>query len=137
MITINPRALAELIGTHATVELIDVRPRNAFEREHIRGARSIPLSDLHAARIVQDRGSRNPRPLFLVCNGRLRASLAAGMLREAGCLEPVVMEGGMESWRVLGLPTLQPYGRVRAWLHRVAAALHPDARLVRPQTASA
>jgi rhodanese-related sulfurtransferase len=137
MTTINPHTFADLIGTHAAVELIDVRPRAAFEREHIRGARSIPLSDLHAARIVQDRGLRNSRPLFLVCDGRLRASLAAGLLRGAGCLEPVVMEGGMESWRGLGLPTLQPYGRVRLWLRRVAAALQPGARLVRPQTASA
>ncbi len=137
MTTINPRTFADLIATKPAVELIDVRPRDAFKREHIRGARSLPLSRLNAARIVQDRGRRNPRPLFLICSGRLRASLAAGMLREAGCLESVVIDGGMEYWKGQGLSTVQPYGRARAWLRRVAAPLQPGARLVRPQTASA
>ena len=137
MTTINPRIFADLIRTYPAVELIDVRPRDAFGREHINGAHSIPLSHLHAALVVQERGLRNPRPLFLICDRQVRASLAAGMLREAGCLEPVVIAGGMESWKAQGLPTLQPYGRVRAWLERVSAALQPGSRLERPQTASA
>ena len=118
MTTINLRNFADLIGTHPAVELIDVRPREDFEREHIRGARSIPLSHLTPRRSCR---TRTPGRLFLICNGRVRASLAAGMLREAGCLDPVVIEGGMKSWKAQGLPTLQPYGDCAAGFNESAA----------------
>ncbi len=109
MTTIHPLGLAFTIATQGAVELIDVRPRAEFSFAHIRDARSIPLRKLQAAKIVRERGLTNPKPLFLICNGKTRAGLAAGMLRAAGCLEPVVVEGGMELWEANGLPVMRPW----------------------------
>ena len=106
MTTIHPLGLSEAISDH-NVELLDVRSRQEFECGHIRGARSAPLSLLHAAHVVRERGLMNREPLFLISRRRTKASLAAGMLRAAGCIHPVVIEGGMQLWETQGLPVVQ------------------------------
>ena len=102
MTTIHPLGLSEAITVH-DVELLDVRSTQDFERGHIHGARSMPLSSFHAAQVVRERGFANRAPLFLISRRRTKASLAAGMLRAAGCAQPVVVEGGMQLWESQGL----------------------------------
>ena len=108
MITIHPKALARLIVTQDRLDLIDVRPRAEFNRVHIRGARSVPLSTLRPTKVLQERVGAKSDPVFLVCWSRIRASMAAGLLREAGCEHPVVLDGGMELWETQGLPVVHP-----------------------------
>ena len=108
VITIHPKALAKLIGTEGKIDLIDVRPRVEFNRVHIRGARSFPLATLHPVKLLRDRVGRKSDPVFLICWNRARASMAAGLLREAGCQQPVVLDGGMELWEAQGLPVMHP-----------------------------
>ena len=43
-------------------------------------------------------------PLFVISSDRTMAGLAAGMLRGAGCMRPVVVDGGMQMWDAQGLP---------------------------------
>ena len=120
MTTIHPLGLAKAIAEHETFELLDVRSRQEFERVHIRGARSVPLRTLQAARLLHERGPRNPAPLFLISYRQASASLAAGMLGAAGCIQPVVVEGGMQLWETQGLPVVHPLRRyataVTRWL---------------------
>ena len=47
---------------------------------------------------------REDRPVVVVCKTDRRSSVAAQQLREAGVLDVSVLRGGMEQWRVLGLP---------------------------------
>src|SRR4051812_4506205 len=108
MITIHPKALAKLIVTQDGLDLIDVRPRAEFNRVHIRGARSVPLASLHPAKVLQERVGAKSDPVFLICWNRMRASMAAGLLREAGCQHPVVLDGGLELWGNQGLPVVHP-----------------------------
>jgi rhodanese-related sulfurtransferase len=108
MITIHPKALAKLIVTQRDLDLIDVRPRAEFNRVHIRGARSVPLAALHPAKVLHERVGAKSDPVFLICWNRMRASMAAGLLREAGCQHPVVLDGGMELWANQGLPVVNP-----------------------------
>lgn len=108
MITIHPKALAKLIVTQDKLDLIDVRPRSEFNRVHIRGARSVPLAGLNPAKVLQDRVGAKSDPVFLICWNRMRASMAAGLLRDAGCQHPVVLDGGMELWETQGLPVVHP-----------------------------
>ena len=107
MITIHPRALARLSLTNK-LDLIDVRPRAEFNRVHIRGARSVPLASFHPEKVLQERTGAISDPVFLICWNRVRASMAAGLLREAGCKHPVVLDGGMEMWEAQGLPVVHP-----------------------------
>jgi rhodanese-related sulfurtransferase len=108
MITIHPKALARLIATKNKIDLIDVRPRAEFNRIHIRGARSMPLATLCPTKVLRERAGRKSDPVFLVCWNRMRASMAAGLLREAGCKHPVVLDGGMQLWENQGLPVVHP-----------------------------
>jgi len=108
MITIHPKALAQLIITQDKLDLIDVRPRSEFNRVHIRGARSVPLATLRPAKVLRERVGAKSEPVFLICWNRTRASMAAGLLREAGCQQPVVLDGGMELWQTQGLPVVHP-----------------------------
>ena len=111
MTTIHPLGLAKAIADHETFELLDIRSREEFDRGHIRGARSVPLRTLQPARLLHERDPRNPAPLFLISDRQASASLAAGMLRAAGCVQPVVVEGGMHLWEAQGLPVVRPLRR--------------------------
>jgi rhodanese-related sulfurtransferase len=108
MTTIHPLGLAQAMANHAKVELFDVRSRQEFRRAHIRGARSVPLRTLQPVQLLRERGRKNPTPLFVICDDRASASLAAGMLAAAGCLQPVVVAGGMHLWENQGLPVVHP-----------------------------
>ena len=123
MATIHPLGLALLVATQKNVQLIDVRRRAQFNRSHIRGARSVPLRELQAMKMVQARPLTNGEALVVISDTRIRATLAAGVLRTAACLKPIVLEGGMEAWEAEGLPT------ERSWRFRLVSAM--DERLQR------
>src|SRR6478609_3400242 len=103
MITIHSSAMAALIEKRQPLDLIDVRTKQEFRSFHIRGAHSFPLKELSAPKLLQGRKREPTEPLYIICNNRLRASLAAGMLTAAGCRQPVVVDGGMETWVREGL----------------------------------
>lgn len=128
MITIHPKALAKLIVTQDKLDLIDVRPRAEFNRVHIRGARSVPLAGLRPTKVLRERVGAKSDPVFLICWNRMRASMAAGMLRDAGCLRPVVLDGGMELWEAQGLPVVHPIRfEAPALVRAVSRAVQPRA----------
>src|SRR5258707_8467977 len=80
MITINPFRLATLIDHSEPLDLIDVRTEKEFKSFHIAGARSVPLKKLSAPKVLQDRKRAATEPLYIIGNGRVRASLVAGIL---------------------------------------------------------
>jgi rhodanese-related sulfurtransferase len=103
MITIHSSAMAALIDKRQPLDLIDVRTKQEFQSFHIQAAQSFPLRELSAAKLLQGRKREATEPLYIICNNRVRASLAAGMLTGAGCRQPVVVDGGMETWVREGL----------------------------------
>ena len=103
MTTIHCLEMAPLIDNRQPLDLIDVRTEQEFQSFHIRGARSFPLRELLAAKLLQGRKREATEPLYIICSNHVRASLAAGMLTGAGCRQAVVVDGGMESWVRLGL----------------------------------
>ena len=100
---IKPSALATRLGRDATFLIIDVRGPDEFigPLGHIREATNLPLNELpaHLPHLVRDN-----RPVVLVCKTDRRSSMAAHQLKEAGVSDVSVLRGGMEQWRVLGLP---------------------------------
>lgn len=107
MKTIHPTGLLSLIAAHQPFDLIDVRTRKEFDKAHIPGARSIPLQELRAARIMRERKLPATEPLYVICRSRVLAGLASGILEGAGCSNAVVVDGGMETWRAEGLPVVR------------------------------
>src|SRR5437773_10976293 len=98
MRTIHSSAMAALIDKRQPLDLIDVRTNQEFQSFHIRGAQSFPLRELSAARVLQGRKRAANEPSYIICNNRVRALLARGMLTGAGCRHPVVVDGARETW---------------------------------------
>jgi rhodanese-related sulfurtransferase len=104
MTTIPPLEVARRLANHDSFDLIDVRPKKEFNHLHIRGARSAPLNQMSPAKVLRERKRSDSEPLFVIGEDRILAGMAAGMLRAAGCHQPVVVDGGMEAWQAHGLP---------------------------------
>jgi len=99
--------MAALIDNRQPLDLIDVRTEQDFKGFHIPGARSVPLGKLSAPKVLQDRKLAATEPLYIICSSRVRAGLAAGILKGAGCLHPIVVEGGMNIWMSQGLSVVR------------------------------
>ena len=115
MKTIRPIGLARLIATHQPFDLIDVRTKEEFDKAHIPGARSIPLPELRASKVLRDRKLPATEPLYVICRSRVLAGLASGILKGAGCANAVVVDGGMETWQAQGLPVVR-----KKWFPKIA-----------------
>jgi rhodanese-related sulfurtransferase len=100
---IEPAALARRLEQNDTIFILDVRGPDEFAGPlgHIREATNMPLSELpaHLPALVHEN-----RPVVVVCKTNRRSSMAAQQLQEAGLSDVSVLRGGMEQWRVLGLP---------------------------------
>jgi rhodanese-related sulfurtransferase len=97
--------LGTLVVNHEPIELIDVRSRKEFAAMHIRGARSVPFGKLAEPGLSRRRRLAMTERVYVIsANGRARASLATGMLRSAGWVNAVPVDGGMKDWVDRGLP---------------------------------
>ena len=100
---IEPAALATRLERDDAPLILDVRGSDEFTGPlgHIRQATNIPLTELPAHLPVL---VRENRPVVVVCKTDRRSSMAAQQLQKAGLSDVSVLRGGMERWRVLGLP---------------------------------
>jgi rhodanese-related sulfurtransferase len=100
---ITAAALAELLDTHATLALVDVREPGEYNLAHIAGASSVPRRQLETrlGRLVPFRGVD-----VVVCDdtGR-RAALAAATLERMGYTRVAVLQGGVNRWASENRPT--------------------------------
>jgi rhodanese-related sulfurtransferase len=77
-------------------EIIDVREKEDFEREHIPEAKSMPLSRLKDEMKQLDIANS----IVIVCNrGGKRSKEAYDLLKNQGYKDVTILEGGMEHWR--------------------------------------
>ncbi|MBL8705503.1 MAG: rhodanese-like domain-containing protein [Rhodospirillales bacterium] len=82
------------------VQLIDVREPGEFAREHIPGARLVPLSSFDASQVQPEPGKR----LVVHCLSGNRSAKAIEKLRAAGIAEAVNFTGGITAWKQAGFP---------------------------------
>ena len=88
----------------SAIELIDVRSKKEFAAMHIPGARSVPFGELAATKIFRRGRPTTERVYVISAGGHARASLATGILRSAGCVNAVPVDGGMKDWVARGFP---------------------------------
>jgi rhodanese-related sulfurtransferase len=85
--------------------LLDVREENEYAREHIAGARLMPLSNfcaqLEAAQLPRD------KPVVLCCASGQRSQSALRKLAAAGYTRIAHIDGGLTAWKAGGLPVVQ------------------------------
>jgi len=106
MKTISPFELQKLIDK-SLVELIDVRPRNDFNKIHVQGARSVPWSEFEPHAVLSHRKSDLHSRLYIMARGQMLASLVACSLVGAGLANPIVVDGGIEEWQRQCLPVVR------------------------------
>jgi len=117
--------LETLLVNHEPVELIDVRSKKEFAAMHIPGARSVPFGELAATKIFRRRRPTTKRVYVISADGRTRASLATGILRSAGCVNAVPVDGGMKDWVARGFPLQRKRFSISSAAHLIPRAALP------------
>lgn len=97
----SPRELLER-AERGEVVIVDVRPVEEFEAEHIRGAVSVPLAELDSKVVELPRD----REIVAYCRGPfcVLAPRAVALLRAHG-FRARRLDEGLPEWRLSGLPT--------------------------------
>jgi rhodanese-related sulfurtransferase len=87
----------------ASLLLVDVRDRDDYEEEHIKGAISIPLREVN----MRARTLESDREIVVYCGSYTcqMSVKAAKILTGKGFNDVVEYEGGLLDWKGAGLPT--------------------------------
>ena len=80
--------------------LIDIREADEYAREHIPGARHVPLSGFNAS----DFDGEHDRIGVFHCASGNRTASAAAQLMQTAFGEVYLLQGGLQAWRNAGLP---------------------------------
>jgi rhodanese-related sulfurtransferase len=100
--------------------LFDVREANEFAREHIAGARLLPLSSfcarLDAMQLPHD------KTIVLCCAAGNRSQTALRKLAAAGYTNIAHLDGGLAAWKAGGLPLVEDSGAPISLMRQVQLA---------------
>jgi rhodanese-related sulfurtransferase len=92
-----------LLDPPQPTSVLDVREPGEWNQGVMREAIRIPLSQLAARMKELDRS----RMIFVHCKGGYRSSIASSLLRHSGFPNVANITGGLDAWKVAGLPVLQ------------------------------
>jgi rhodanese-related sulfurtransferase len=109
--SLDPIALKKRLDEGSAI-LIDVREPHEHAREHIEGAKLVPLSRFQAEDFA---GLRDKTAVFH-CHSGGRISANAELLTSKGFADAYHLAGGIVAWKAAGLPTRpqqQPAGEGR------------------------
>ena len=99
-------SLAELnlrvANSRASLVVLDVREKDAFEAGHVPGAKHLPRGqlELRINEVLPDPTAR----VVTICEFGKISTLAAATLRDLGFLRAAALDGGMKAWRDGGFP---------------------------------
>ncbi|WP_439578176.1 rhodanese-like domain-containing protein [Elioraea sp.] len=96
---IDPATLNRRLDERTAV-LIDIRDPDEYAREHIRGARLVPL----AAWDRHDLDAEAGKAVVFTCRGGNRTTANAARLFARAFPEAYLLKGGIEAWKAAGLP---------------------------------
>ena len=99
---ISPQQARKMISEGAI--LVDIREADEYAREHVAGARHVPLSKLDAA----DLAAQRDVPIIFHCRSGARTAGNAPRLSEmiGGACDAFIIDGGLDAWRKAGLPVV-------------------------------
>ena len=97
---ISPQSLGILVKAKNAM-LIDLRDAKAFREGHISGSRNIPYSQI-TSHLEELKSS--DRPLVFICN---LGQIAGTALQQVGHADSYRLDGGVNNWKVQGLPLIK------------------------------
>ena len=100
--------LKRMMDNNEPFVLVDVRSRNDFDREHIKGARSLPLDE------IEESAKNMMRPgdaVIVYCDSFVcsASTSASKILTRVGYQNVRDYKGGLREWKQSGLPTESRY----------------------------
>lgn len=99
---LNPAEAKRLLDEGRAI-LVDIRDPNEYAREHILGARLVPLGSFDTHDFDRDRLSG--KAVIFQCQSGRRTAMNAARLMAVGFKETYAIEGGLNGWRAAGLPS--------------------------------
>jgi len=100
---ISAAALAARVEAGTAPTILDVRTPEEFASGHVPGALNVPHDQL--AERLAGLGLDPAAEVVVHCESGRRAVAAEMVLRDAGFVRVVDLEGDMKGWREAGLPT--------------------------------
>lgn len=85
-------------------QIVDVREGFELDLEKIPHCLHLPLTSLNPQCLDK---LEKDKPIYLVCKSGSRSMMAAEKLKNYGCKELYVLEGGLEAWRKSGRPVIK------------------------------
>lgn len=102
LIASTPSSLKDSMNKDIPHVLIDVRPLDVAEKEHIKGAVSIPLKEIVNAK--DKFPSDKKAPVIIYCNTVQASEEAFRIVRKWGYSNLSYLAGGIEAWKKSGYP---------------------------------
>jgi len=97
-------ASAVLMMNHQGAVVLDIRPEASFSGGHIIGSHHFSLDSLEKK--IGSLQKYKDKPIILVCTQGQTALKAKRQLKEHG-FQALVLEGGIEAWKMAGLPLVK------------------------------
>lgn len=97
---LTPKVAADRLKSGKAV-LVDIREPDEYAREHIPGSISLPVSALDEADLKLDAGQN----AIFHCKSGMRTDSNCAILARHVEGDAFMLEGGLDAWRALGLPT--------------------------------
>ncbi|MDE1894517.1 MAG: rhodanese-like domain-containing protein [Pseudomonadota bacterium] len=98
---LSPAGLTALINRETPL-LIDISPRDSFDKAHVPGSRHVAMSQFDPEN--KNLAKAKELPVVLICRSGQTASKAAQRLVKAGFSHVYVLAGGMSAWQEAQLP---------------------------------
>ncbi|CAN5119899.1 rhodanese-like domain-containing protein [soil metagenome] len=104
---INPQEFADRCKDGKKIDLIDVRTPVEFREIHVEIARNVPLDQLDATAVMQNRSGSGNDPLYVICRSGGRGKQACEKFLKAGFSNVTNIEGGTMACVEAGLPIVR------------------------------
>lgn len=99
-------AAAQALLADGDVLVLDVRERDAYDKEHLPNAVAVPIDDLKQR--SQEFEADKANDVVVYCgDGSSRGQRGTDVLNQAGFTRAVNLEGGLPAWRAANLPTVK------------------------------
>lgn len=98
---LTPQAAQELLAKGAV--LVDIRGADEYAREHIAGAKHMPMEQLSSTGMANS----DANAVIFHCNSGNRTVMNATVLDNCASCDVFILEGGLDGWRKAGLPVVK------------------------------
>lgn len=95
--------------------ILDLRSHVEVEHEYLKGCNHFPVQTLDVAKVqdsLEQRGHPINQPIYLLCAGGPRATLAAEKLKDNIDAQLIIISGGLNALKELGVTTNNGAGEV-------------------------